>query len=107
MPTLRALECLVALVDHGSMSKGAAALYISQPAMSHHIAALEKELGVPLVERLWRGVRMTAAGRAAADQARTTLQASEKVAEVSQRVVAGCAGRLRISCVETMTAWLL
>lgn len=107
MPTLRALECLVALVEHGSMSKGAAAMYLSQPAMSHHIAALERELGVPLVERLWRGVRVTAAGCAAAEQARLAVRASERVVEVGQRVGSGHAGRLRISCVETMTGWLL
>lgn len=89
------------------MSKGAAAMYMSQPAMSHHIAALERELGVPLVERLWRGVRVTAAGRAAAEQARLAVRASERVVEVGQRVGSGQAGRLRISCVETMTGWLL
>jgi DNA-binding transcriptional LysR family regulator len=57
MTTLRTLECLVALVEHGSVSEAAAALHMSQPAVSHQIAALEKELGVPVVERLWRGVR--------------------------------------------------
>lgn len=50
---------------------------------------------------------MTAAGRAAAEEARVALHASEKVVEVGQRVGSGHAGRLRISCGETMTAWLL
>ena len=35
MTTLRTLECLVALVDHGSVSAAAAALHMSQPALSH------------------------------------------------------------------------
>jgi DNA-binding transcriptional LysR family regulator len=98
---------LVAVVEHGSMSAAAASLYMSQPALSHQIAALEKELGVPVVERLWRGVRVTVAGRAAAEEARVALRAAEKAVQVGRRVGCGGAGRLRISCVETMTAWLL
>jgi DNA-binding transcriptional ArsR family regulator len=68
MTTLRALECLVAVVDEGSVTAAAAALHMSQPALSHQIAALERELGTPVVERLGRGVRVTAAGRAAAGE---------------------------------------
>jgi len=107
MTTLRTLECLVALVDHGSMSAAASALYMSQPALSHQIAALEKELETPVVERLWRGVRLTAAGRACAEEARKALQSAQQAVQIGQLVGRGGAGRLRISCVETMTAWLL
>jgi DNA-binding transcriptional LysR family regulator len=107
MTTLRTLECLVALVEHGSMSAAAVALYMSQPALSHQIAALEKELGVPVVERLWRGVRVTAAGRAAAEEASVALRAAEKAVRIGKQVGSGGTGRLRISCVETMTAWFL
>jgi DNA-binding transcriptional LysR family regulator len=106
MTTLRTLECLVALVEHGSMSEAAASLYMSQPALSHHIAALEKELGLPVVERLWRGVRVTVAGRAAAEEARIALRAAENAVQIGKRIGSGRAGRLRISCDETMTAWL-
>ena len=73
MTTLRTLECLIAIVDHGSVSAAAAALNMSHPALSYQIAALEKELGVPVVERMRRGVRVTAAGRASAEQARIAL----------------------------------
>jgi DNA-binding transcriptional LysR family regulator len=89
------------------MSAAAASLYMSQPALSHQIAALEKELGVPVVERLWRGVRITVAGRAAAEEARVALRAAEKTVQIGRQVGNGGAGRLRISCVENMTAWLL
>jgi DNA-binding transcriptional LysR family regulator len=107
MTTLRTLECLVALVDHGSVSAAAAALHMSQPALSHQIAALEKELGTPVAERLWRGVRVTAAGRATAEEARVALRAAEQAVQIGQRVARAGTGRIRISCVETMTAWLL
>jgi DNA-binding transcriptional LysR family regulator len=107
MATLRALECLVALVDTGSVTKAAARLHMSQPALSHQIAALERELDTPVVERLSRGVRVTAAGRAAADEARVALHAAAQTVRVGREVGAGRAGRLRIASAETMTAWLL
>jgi DNA-binding transcriptional LysR family regulator len=107
MATLRTLECLVALVDHGSVSAAAAAVHMSQPAMSHQIAALEKELGTPVVQRLWRGVRVTAAGRATAEEARVALRAADQVVKVGRRVGAGEAGRLRIACADAMAAWML
>jgi DNA-binding transcriptional LysR family regulator len=107
MTTLRALECLVALVDHGSVSAAAAELHMSQPALSHQIASLEKELGTPVAERLWRGIRVTAAGRATAEEARVALRAAEQAVQVGRRVGRAGAGRIRIACAETMTTWLL
>lgn len=107
MTTLRALECLVALVDAGSVTGAAAAVRLSQPALSHQIAALEKELGTAVVHRLGRGVRVTAAGLAVADEARIALRAADQAVRIGRRVGAGEDGRLRIACAETMTAWLL
>lgn len=107
MATLRALECLVALVETGSVTGAATALELSQPALSHQIATLEKELGTPLTHRLGRGVRVTAAGLAAAEEARVALQAAERAVRIGRRVGAGEDGRLRIACAETMAAWLL
>lgn len=107
MATLRALECLVALVDARSVTAAAASLHMSQPALSHQISGLERELGTAVVERLPRGVRVTAAGRAAAEEARVALRAAERAVQVGRQVGVGRGGRLRIGCVETMTAWLL
>jgi len=107
MTTLRTLECLVALVDHGSVSAAAASLHMSQPALSHQIASLEKEIGAPVVERLWRGVRVTAAGRATAEEARVALRAAEQAVDLGRRIGRAGAGCIRIACAETMTTWLL
>jgi DNA-binding transcriptional LysR family regulator len=107
MTTLRTLECLVALIETGSVTKAAAKLHMSQPALSHQIAALERELETPVVQRLRRGVRPTAAGRAAVVHARATLEAAHRTLEVGREVGLGRAGHLRIACVETMTAWVL
>jgi DNA-binding transcriptional LysR family regulator len=107
MVSMRALECLVAILEQGSLTKAAAVLHMSQPALSHQIAAMEKELGTPVIERLPRGVRPTAAGLAVAAEARTALAAADRAMMAGRRVAAGAGGRIRIACVETMTAWVL
>ncbi|MFG2275007.1 LysR family transcriptional regulator [Streptomyces chartreusis] len=107
MATLRALQCLVALVDTGSVTKAAAVLHLSQPALSHQIAGLERELSTPVVERRARGVRVTAAGLAAAEEARIALRAAARAVEAGRQAGEGRSGRLRLACAETMTVWLL
>ena len=52
---LRRLKYFVRIVDLGSLSKAAAALYVAQPALSKHVASLEAELGTPLLVRERRG----------------------------------------------------
>jgi len=107
MVSIRALECLVTIVEQGSLTKAAAVLHMSQPALSHQIAAIERELGTPVVERLPRGIRPTAAGLAAVAEARIALAAAGRAVMAGRRVAAGSGGRVRIACAETMTAWVL
>jgi DNA-binding transcriptional LysR family regulator len=107
MATLRALECLVALVDHGSVTRAATSLGLTQPALSHQISSLERELGTPVVHKLGRGVRMTAAGQAVAEEARVALRAADQAVRTGRRIGEGTSGRLRVACAETMTVWLL
>src|ERR1700727_1082585 len=107
MVSLRTLECLVTIVEQGSLTKAAAVLHMSQPALSHQIAALERELGTPVIERLPRGVRPTAAGLAVAAEARIALAAADRAVLAGKRAAAGGGGRIRIACAETMTAWVL
>ena len=107
MVSLRALQCLAAIVEWGSLTRAAAKLHMSQPALSHQIAALERELGTPVVERLPRGIRPTAAGLAAAAEARMALAAADRAVLAGRQAAAGASGRIRIACAETMTAWVL
>jgi DNA-binding transcriptional LysR family regulator len=107
MLSMRGLECLVAIVDEGSLTKAAAVLHMTQPALSHQIAAIERELGTPVFERLPRGIRPTAAGLVAVAEARIALAAASKVVTSARGAAAGTTGRIRIACAETMTGWLL
>src|SRR6202167_6256918 len=98
MVSMRALECLVAIVEQGSLTKAAAGLHLSQPALSHQIAAIERELGTPVIERLPRGISPTAAGLAAAAEARIALAASERAVLAGRRVPAGAGRAIHTSC---------
>jgi DNA-binding transcriptional LysR family regulator len=84
---LRRLTVLQAVAREGSFSAAARALDYTQPAVSHHIARLEEEVGTALLYRSPRGVRLTEAGEALvlhADAVLTRLAAAqEEVAEIA------------------------
>ena len=60
--TLTQLRYLIAVAHHLSVQKAAAALYISQPALSRAISTLEEEMGITIFERTTRGVNLTEEG---------------------------------------------
>jgi LysR family nitrogen assimilation transcriptional regulator len=59
---LRSLRYFVKIVEFGSLSRAADALFIAQPSLSHQVALLEEEFGVRLLDRGSKGVKATAAG---------------------------------------------
>lgn len=67
------LRVLVAVAREGSVTAAAEALHYAQPSVSHHLSRLEAEVGVPLVQRVGRGVRLTDAGRLLVDRAEEVL----------------------------------
>jgi DNA-binding transcriptional LysR family regulator len=77
---LDAVRTFVAVADAGQFSAAAAALGVSQQAISKRVAALEKELGVALFTRTPRGARLTLAGQAFLSPARDLLRAGERAA---------------------------
>lgn len=93
---LRHLRCFVAVADAGSVQGAAKRLNVAQSALSRTIQDLERELGVMLLERLARGVRLTAPGLAFLDRARRTLEEADAAAAVARMAALGAAGRLRI-----------
>lgn len=107
MPSLRALECLLAAADLGSVTRAARHLHLSQPAISHQLAALEREAGTTLLTRDRRGVRLTAAGRAALSEARRAVGAAEDAIRIARAVGQGVAGMVRVVCAQSLTVALL
>src|SRR5205085_2835890 len=86
---LRKVRYFVAVAEQGSFGRAAETLHIAQPVLSRQIRALEQELKVRLFERDTRGTRLTVAGEALLDDARTLLPA----ADAAQRRARGAAGQ--------------
>lgn len=93
---LRHLRYFVAAAEFQNFHHAAEHLNLVQPALSRQIRDLENELEVTLFERLPRGVRLTAAGRAYAAEARAILAAVDTAGQTARRVHRGQQGELRI-----------
>src|SRR5439155_145457 len=70
---LREMRAFVAVVEEGSLSAAARRLHVSQPALSQTMAALERQVGIPLLVRRNTGVQATEAGTALLTEARAVL----------------------------------
>ncbi|NIH83663.1 LysR family transcriptional regulator [Amycolatopsis granulosa] len=66
-------RALVTVAEVGSVTRAAELLHLVQPAVTRQIKALEAELGVPLFDRTWQGMRPTEAGVTMAERARRAL----------------------------------
>ena len=70
---LRHIRYLKAVADHGSFTRAAQALHVSQPALSQQITELEERLGAQLLDRRGRQIQPTDLGRAYLERARRAL----------------------------------
>ncbi|GAA3149615.1 DNA-binding transcriptional LysR family regulator [Kribbella aluminosa] len=107
MASLRALECLVAVADTGSITRAARLLHSSQPAISHQLAGLEREARTELLRREPRGVKLTPAGRAAVVDARRAIEAAASAVRSARAVGEATGGALRLACAQSLTVPLL
>lgn len=107
MASLRALECLVAVGDSGSITRAARLLHSSQPAVSHQLAVLERETRTPLIRREPRGVTLTSAGRAAVTDARRAIEAAASAVRSARAVGVATGGMLRLACAQSLSVPLL
>src|SRR5919112_1839022 len=76
---LRHLRAFVAIADEGTVTRAAARLHVTQPALSRTLAQLEAHLGVRLVERSTHHLELTTAGRLFHHRARAALSAVDEV----------------------------
>src|SRR5688500_7946362 len=104
MIDLRRLAVFREVAERGSFSGAALELGYTQSVVSHHVAQLERQLGVTLLERGKRPVRLTPAGERLHAHAGTILGAA-RAAETDLRAVAGLeAGTLRVGAFLTACA---
>jgi DNA-binding transcriptional LysR family regulator len=101
------LALFEAVARCGSITRGAAAARVSQPAVSKQIAELEAELGVRLLDRLPRGCRLTEAGAVLAGHARRWLAVEEEAERAIGEIRGLRRGRLAIGASLTIAGYLL
>jgi LysR family transcriptional regulator, transcription activator of glutamate synthase operon len=99
---MRQFRYLVALADEGSFTRAAAKVLVAQPALSQQIAKLEAELGLPLVDRTTRRVRMTEAGERLVGHARRVLKQVDVAREDMADLAGVRTGRLVIGASQTV-----
>jgi molybdate transport repressor ModE-like protein len=101
------MRVLREVARRGSFSAAAEALHLTQPAVSRHVAKLERETGMRLIDRLPGGVRLTDAGRTLVEHAETVMTALG-AAERSLDALRGAqAGTLRIASFPSAAASLV
>ena len=94
--TLVQLRHLISLAQTGSFSKSAGALFLTQPALSRSIRALEIELGQPLFDRIGRRSEVTPFGREVVERARQIVLAADDLRDIGPQSARGLAGSLRL-----------
>jgi LysR family hydrogen peroxide-inducible transcriptional activator len=102
---VRQLAAIVAVADHGTFSAAARALYTVQSNVSGHVAKLERELGVTLVDRANGG--LTDEGTRVVERARRVLNEIDDIAADIASLDDDVSGDARIGVIGTTARWLM
>ncbi|MGW0736255.1 LysR substrate-binding domain-containing protein [Streptomyces sp. NPDC002851] len=106
-PTLAQLRAFVAVAEHLHFRDAAAAIGMSQPALSGAVSALEEVLGVQLLERTTRKVLLSPAGERLAARAQQVLDSVGELMEEAEAVRGPFTGTLRLGAIPTVAPYLL
>ncbi len=107
LPTLKQLQYLVALRDHGHFGRAADASFVTQSTLSAGLRDLEMLIGVTLVERTRRVVRFTPVGERIVDKARRVLREAEELGDLARAAGRPLTGEMRMSVIPTIAPFML
>ncbi len=107
LPTLKQLQYLVALHEHGHFGRAADACFVSQSTLSAGLRDLENLLKVILVERTKRAVRFTPLGNSVVAKAHRVLREAEELVDLVQSGGLPLSGEVRMSVIPTIAPFLL
>jgi LysR family transcriptional regulator, hydrogen peroxide-inducible genes activator len=107
LPTIKQLQYLVALREHGHFGRAADACFVTQSTLSAGLRELETLLGATLVERTRRVVRFTPLGEKIADKAVRVLREAEELADIARSEGQPLHGELRMGVIPTIAPFLL
>ncbi|WP_081241320.1 LysR substrate-binding domain-containing protein [Streptomyces viridosporus] len=106
-PSLAQLRAFAAVAEHLHFRDAAAAIGMSQPALSGAVSALEESLGVTLLERTTRKVLLSPAGERLAARAKSVLAEVGALVEEADALQAPFTGALRLGVIPTVAPYLL
>jgi DNA-binding transcriptional LysR family regulator len=101
------LRSFLRVAEEGSFTRAAEELYLTQPAVTQHVRALERELGVPLFDRTGRGAQLTPAGEALCRYARRSVALLAECRQVIADLESGAVGRLALGAGVTTSIFRL
>ncbi|HEY8964974.1 MAG TPA: LysR family transcriptional regulator [Candidatus Methylacidiphilales bacterium] len=101
------LSVFLAVAEHGSLTKAARALHLSQPAVTKHVRLLEEAMGRPLFDRSAQGVRPTRAGALLLDHARQVARLDREVLDRIRGNKGAPSGKLALGATSTVGQYLL
>ncbi|MGH2459094.1 MAG: LysR family transcriptional regulator [Chloroflexota bacterium] len=104
---LQHLRTFYEVATTGSFTRTAEKLYLSQPAVTQQVRALEAELGFPLLERMGRRVRPTPAGEALLPYALRLLALLEEGSSAAREAAGRAAQTLRLGAGDTVATYVL
>jgi len=104
---LQQLRYFLAIGDERSFTRAAERLLVAQPSLSQQIKRLERELGGPLLERLPKGVRLTAAGKAFMPEARAAVAHADRATRQARSALGLDAGELEVATVTSVAFGVL
>jgi len=107
MPNLKPLTYLIEVAKIGSIRKAAEALAITPSALNRRILALEEELGVPIYERLPRGVRLNTAGEILIHHIRNQASDMDRVRSQIADLSGVRRGHVSIACSQALLPYFL
>jgi DNA-binding transcriptional LysR family regulator len=105
--TLEQIRTFVAVAETEHVSKAAASLFLTQGAVTQQLRHFEDALGIQLMERAGRGVRLTDAGKALATACKAALRAVETVEDTARSMKALEAGSLDLGASPTCASYYL
>lgn len=103
----RKLRYFLTVAEEGKVTKAAKRLHMAQPPLSHQIKVFEEELGVQLLEKVGREVRLTKVGQALRERGEQIMDLVDRTEKEIKDLEAGQQGTLSVGCVTALGATLL
>lgn len=104
---LRHLRYFVIVAEEQNVTRAAAKLHVSQPALSRQIHDLEEELGLALFERSAKMIRLTEPGRIFLEEARAVLLRADEAVATARAAAGGLQGELHVGYAPSLTVEIL